>query len=224
MRKPVPLGDQARHVSTALKKCQKELAEPDGLPKSADRFDPRPPSSGPTFNASRASAVTSGEFHRLKSWLNELADKKEHLAYAALLQIWLDAHEIEWPAKVFAPGNDLASRGRGQPRKDVALKTKDGRPVPESDVKKLRARGVSLSDIGAELGFAKSQTPAARRRASDRLRKMLSRAAVSWSALDEVVTELGLKMLGMRTPQEGREIMRDIIRKALGPDYDIPRR
>jgi hypothetical protein len=191
MGKRVPAGmtDQARRVYKALSARAKNAGR-DGTLKSAPRYNPNP--SVPT-----GQAITNREFHRLYHWLNELAIENDPLAYAALLQIWLNAHGIEWPAKVFASGSDLASRGRGRKWKN---------PPSTGKVEALRAKGMSWGQIAVELGIGAPRTNLARRLAGDRLRKMVSKRPSSVESLDEEVTELGLQMLGIMTPQEYRDL------------------
>jgi hypothetical protein len=194
------LNDQAKRVSTALSKCLDSLAEQDGSPKSAAPFPNR------DDNAfSPASSFCEQKLYRLSCWLNELAIREEHLAYAALLQVWLHVQDIEWPAKVFAPGKDLASRGRGRRRV----------PRPDPEIFQSRATQKSWTAIAAESEPRKPKAKAARRKAGDKLRKQVSRPPV-FAALDDVVLDLGLTMLGVMSSGEKRAIMREV----LGPQSD----
>lgn len=62
-----------------------------------------------------AGSSRPSEFFRLKTWLNHMAesDPPEPVAYSALLQVWLAASGIEWPADVF--NKDYARAGSGRP-------------------------------------------------------------------------------------------------------------
>jgi DNA-binding CsgD family transcriptional regulator len=198
------ISDQARRVSNSLSKAFQALATSEGLPKSAGTGEPK---SDTLLSFDPVTGISDEEYRRLRLWLNELASEGDALAYAAVLQIWLNAHNIEWPKKVFAPGKDLTSRGRGS--------RLPGKSIDFSKAQRLRSQGKSLPQIARELGLAQNNTKAGRRKAADQLRKRLSRGFLS-EALDEEVIERGLRMLGITVPQD----FHDFMRREVGPAYD----
>ncbi len=198
----VRLTDQARRVSETLSRRFNELANSQALPNS-DVASEAAPETLSSLDA--VTGIDDEEYRRLRLWLNELASQNDPLAYAALLQIWLNVHNIEWPEKVFAPGKDLTSRGRGS----RAKKEK----IDYSRARRLKSEGKKWPEIARELRLARSDAGA--KSAGDRLRKLLGRGFLTES-LDQDVIEHGLRMLGIPTEQDHQDFMREIV----GPAYD----
>jgi hypothetical protein len=186
------MTDTARRVREALSK-HLSTAGRNKLPKSVPDMMANIPN------------LDEDRFYRLYHWLKEFTQKEDHLAYAALLQIWLNTCGLKWPKKVFAKGCDLESRGRGAPRRKDAFVQK---------VMALRSAGRSDAWIAGQLAQEFDQekpSTKSRRTLADRLRKVKN-VPPSLGGLDEPVLALGLKMLGKLTPEEYDEFLREVFR------------
>jgi hypothetical protein len=204
------LTDQARRVNEALSNCFSELAGPGGELRAAPRL------TFPTI-----SPLGDTEYSRLRSWLNKLAERKDALAYAALLQIWLNAHNIEWPQSVFAPGKDLTSGGRGSRGKGKLKDTGKSFELDHKKVLALKRSGKSYTEIAKELGIAQNRHKKTLRQAGDRIRKAMASTGYSVGSLDEEVVKQGLLMLDIHPPtQQELQELDDLMREIIGPEYD----
>jgi len=135
-------SDTAKRVSSALERCFLELAGPDGAPKNI----PKPGGYYTKIDCTPRPSLDK-EAYRLVSWLNTLADREEHLAYAALRQIWLEIHGARRPKGVFK--HHLDSRGRGGNSKyDQTFVN-----LSPDEMEDLKKGGMSWRDIAVKEGL-----------------------------------------------------------------------
>jgi hypothetical protein len=141
----------------------------------------------------RFPTVRSDEFFRLKYWLLKFVNDNDVLAYSALLQVWLVAHEIPWPSGLFPNKLDFSLGGPGRPRKN------DGVAI---DALGERAEGKRWKEVVGTSEPTRLRYEANRhnlkkleKRQADRVRKAASRYS---PRIDLTLRRLGHLML--RTP------------------------
>ena len=139
--------------------CIAEFGDVDCAPTG---FEPRAQASrdgapGRTHRFAVPPQVPDDQFRRLKAWLTELSEANKEVAFSTLLQVWLDAHGIAWPAGVFKL--DLATHGSG------LLPSALGREAAT-----LRTEGKTWGEMAQILVPDECESAADRERASDKVR------------------------------------------------------
>jgi hypothetical protein len=187
---------KSRDAATRLKHYLDTASDGSGRPPGHEKAWKNEPTDG-AF--AKVPAITPEEFLRLKFWLQEFIYLDDAESYAALLQVWLSAHGIPWPTRLFSKRLDYSLPGAGRPPNNSDLGW---------EAKQSRAEGDKWKDVSKKHAPPRYQIPSVQKKAADRVR----RAAERYNPrIDLALKQLGHEMLGTMMREDGEHLLREII-------------